>query len=264
MAAVDQQNTYITSRSKRKAGSSTDAVRQSARRPGRRPGDEVWNALTLFVWMGIAIVIVYMVMVYQNPQSFLNPFQPVAAEPTPVAQIYLPWWTETPTPAAAAGQEQDAGTPEPTSTPTPTVTPTTTPTEGPSPTATIHSAYPFILRSEPASLAGSTFFGSDHCKLTVAGQAYDLAGAPMTGITVMLTGYFKGETLYQVGLTGTALQYGQAGFEFVVADETGKSSGSIYVQLFDQALVPLSERIALDTYDDCSQNLILLHFRQVR
>jgi hypothetical protein len=36
------------------------------------------------------------------------------------------------------------------------------------------------------------------------------------------------------------------------------------VQLFDQSMAPLSERVFFDTYDDCSQNLILINFRQVR
>ncbi|MBE0696565.1 MAG: hypothetical protein IH586_06550, partial [Anaerolineaceae bacterium] len=98
----------------------------------------------------------------------------------------------------------------------------------------------------------------------VAGQTYDLQGAPMVGITVMLGGSLDGNTLYQLSLTGTALQFGQAGYEFNVAEQPTKSKASVWVQLFDQALIPLSGRIYLDTFEDCKQNLILINFRQVR
>jgi hypothetical protein len=35
------------------------------------------------------------------------------------------------------------------------------------------------------------------------------------------------------------------------------------VQLFDQAMIPLSARVYFDTTDSCDQNLILINFRQV-
>ena len=89
---------------------------------------------------------------------------------------------------------------------------------GPSPTATIKAIYPFILRNEPVAIAGDAMPDHDTCKLWVAGQTYDLQGAPMVGVTVMLGGWLDGNNLYQLSLTGTALQFGQAGYEFSVAD----------------------------------------------
>jgi hypothetical protein len=120
------------------------------------------------------------------------------------------------------------------------------------------------LRGEIKFIPGATFPDHDTCKLWVAGQAYDLQGAPMQGITVMLGGYLDRKTLSQLSLTGTALQYGQAGYEFTVADQAVKSKQAVWVALFDQAMIPLSGKIYFDTYDDCSQNLVLVNFRQVR
>ncbi len=113
-------------------------------------------------------------------------------------------------------------------------------------------------------ISGSTFPDHDECKLWVAGQAYDLQGAPMQGITVMLGGGLAGEGLYQLSLTGTALQYGPAGYEFTIADAPKNSRQSVWVALYDQAMVPLSGKIYFDTTEDCSQNLILVNFRQIR
>ncbi len=238
------------------------------RRRARRSSDLVWNVLTLLVWLGMASMVMVFLSIYFNPASPLNPFSPVP--PTLVAAVTLP--SETPSPQPTMTVElTNTPTRRPTFTPvTPTVTYTPLPTAtetvtpGPSPTATVNSIYPFILRNEPYVIAGSAMPNHDTCKLWVAGQSYDLQNAPMVGITVMLGGYLDGKNLYQLSLTGTALQFGQAGYEFVIADRPVKSKGSVWVQLFDQALMPLSKRVFFDTYDTCEQNLVLINFKQVR
>lgn len=226
--------------------------------------DLFWNVLTLLVWLGIAGMVMAFLSIYSNPNSSLNPLRPNT--PELVAVISLPIDTEVPLPPGTA-------TPAPTETPTPlpptaTFTPEPThtelPTLGPSPTATIKAVFPFILRNDPVAISGDAMPEHDTCRLWIAGQTYDLQGAPMVGITVMLGGRLGGSTLYQLSLTGTALQFGQAGYEFIVADQPVNSRESVWVQLFDQALIPLSGRIYLDTYEDCQQNLILINFKQVR
>jgi hypothetical protein len=113
-------------------------------------------------------------------------------------------------------------------------------------------------------IASSTFPDHEACKLWVAGQVYDLQGAPMTGVTVMLGGTLNYKTLTSLSLTGTALQFGPAGYEFVLADAPVKSKQAVWVMLFNQSMVPLSGKVYFDTVDDCQQNLILIKFRQVR
>lgn len=244
--------------------------RKSARAArGRGRKDLVWNVLTVFVWLGMACVAMAFAAIYANPMSLPEPLRPFP--PTLVSEVHLPTSTATPPPSSTPVPKQPTRTFTPTSTPvtptvtfTPSPTVTETPTPGPSPTPTIYSAYPFILRGEIKVIPGATFPDHDTCKLWVAGQAYDLQGAPMQGITMMLGGALDGKTLYQLSLTGTALQYGQAGFEFTVADKPVNSKQSAWVALFDQAMLPLSGKIYFDTYDDCSKNLILVNFRQVR
>jgi hypothetical protein len=226
----------------------------------------IWNVLTVLIWLGMACAVMAFASIYANPQTLPDPFRPVP--PTLVAVVQIPTQTATlppsltPQPTEPTATSTTTPTSTVTITPSPTVTETNTP--GPSPTPTIHSLYPFILRGDIKMISGSTFSDHDTCKLWVAGQAYDLQGAPMQGITVMLGGYLGGKNLYQLSLTGTALQYGQAGYEFTVTDKPQKSKQSAWVALFDQAMIPLSGRIYFDTTEDCSQNLILINFRQIR
>jgi hypothetical protein len=262
MAAIEESN------SSEAAQPRPDRVRADHRSTGSDSSDLFWNVLTLLVWLAMGVQVLAFFSIYTNPASSLNPFRP--SEPTLVQALAIP--TDTPSPEPTFGSSATptltvTSTPTPvTPTVTPTLdpTPTETATPGPSPTATIYSVYPFILRNDPVVIAGDAIPDHDTCKLWVAGQTYDLQGAPMVGITVMLGGSLGNQSLYQLSLTGTALQFGQAGYEFIVANQPVKSKGTVWVQLFDQALIPLSGRVFLDTFEDCQQNLLLINFRQVR
>lgn len=223
--------------------------------------------LTVLVWLLMACMVMGFISVYVNPGSALNLLQP-GRSPTLASFVVLPTMTASPQPSATV-EELPTATPTsipPTVTPSPTATlvPTETSTPGPTPTATIHSLYPFIQRGEIKVIDAATFPDHDACRLWVAGQAYDLQGAPMTGITVMLGGSLNYKALYQLSLTGTALQYGQAGYEFTVSDSPAASKDAVWVQLFDQAMIPLSSRVYFNTSGDCTQNLVLINFRQIR
>lgn len=231
----------------------------------REQRNTLWNALTVIVWLAMACAVMAFVSIYHNPGSPINPFR--HAQPTLVAAVVLPSPTATPRPSptsvvAATALPTDIPTTAP-ATDTPTLVPTETPLPGPSPTPTIYSVYPYILRGDVKVIPAATFPDHDTCKLWVAGQVYDLQGTPMTGVTVMLGGYLN-KTLTLLSLTGTALQYGPAGYEFTLADAPVKSKQAVWVMLFNQSMAPLSNKIYFDTVDDCQQNLILINFRQIR
>jgi hypothetical protein len=234
---------------------------------GQNRGDMTWNVLTVLVWVLMVCAIMAFISIYMKASGALNPSNSPYS-PTLVSALVIPTRTASPQPLAAEDETPTATAtlvpPTPTLTPTATPIPTETATPGPSPTPTIYSLYPFILRGEIRSIDGATFHDHEACRLWVAGQAYDLQGAPMTGITVMLGGWLDGKTISQLSLTGTALQYGQAGYEFTLAEKPADSREKVWVQLFDQAMIPLSSRVFFDTQDDCSRNLILINFRQVR
>ena len=60
-----------------------------------------------------------------------------------------------------------------------------------------------------------------------------------------------------------ALDYGEGGYEIVLQDAPIASSDAIYIQLLDQANLPLTEKIYFDTYESCDSNLIKINFEQV-
>jgi len=207
-------------------------------------------------------------LIFSNPNVPVNPFPP----PTVPVAIVLP-----------------SNTPEPPRLPptwTPTITTTPLPTETPKPptaTATIvggnflltpsatqpevQSNYAFVLKSAPAAIDASVLYPDrGDCKwMGVGGQVLDLQGRPVTGITIMLGGSVDGKLVDQTSLTGTALKYGEAGYEFTLDSQSVRATkGAYWVRLVDQQKLPLSAKVYFDTFDDCQKNLIVINFRQVR
>ena len=98
----------------------------------------------------------------------------------------------------------------------------------------------------------------------VGGQVVDMQDAPIVGMTIKLKGTLNNQTYDMTGLTGTVLQYGTAGYEFTLSNKPAVSQQSLYVQLLDQAGLPLSAKVYFDTFNDCQKNLVLITFKQVR
>ena len=235
------------------------------RRPRRRRedggGGGFWDILSILTLVGILVLILVFGLIYLNPYIAFNPFPPPAAVPT----LFIP--TGTPTQKVLPSIWTPTPTLPPTITATaapPTATVTATPTETPPPPDTpVASAYPYQLRGEPAVLAGSVIHPEEGCKLWVAGQAFDMKGAPVIGLTVQMGGFLD-KQVYLLSLTGTALQYGPGGYEFTLAEQAVASKGAVWVQLLDQSGYPVSPRVSFDTFAECDKNLILVNFKQGR
>lgn len=241
-----------------------------AKRQKQRSFDAVWNFLTLLVFLLVSAVLLVQITIYFNPYAVFNPFPPYAMPevmilPTPTeSTVLLPEvWTETPEvveivenmPEPTATQEtimQD-GTPIVELTPS---APTATPFVG---------YYSFKVQNSVNAINGAIFKPDLGCDwLGVAGQVFDLQGRPVKGIRVWLKGSLNGEQVDYLGLTLDSSPYGPSGFEFTLADAPVSSSGKLYLQLLDQAGIPISDRVYFDTFDDCEKNLILINFKQVR
>jgi hypothetical protein len=100
----------------------------------------------------------------------------------------------------------------------------------------------------------------------VGGQVLDMSGAPVVGLIVQLGGALPGVqlSLPMLSLTGVALNYGPSGYEFQLAGEPVASKKTLWLQLLDQAGLPVSDKVSFDTFKDCNRNLILINFKQVR
>ena len=145
------------------------------------------------------------------------------------------------------------GTPVPEVTPIP---PTETPFSG---------YYAFALQNDINAIESTLFRPNYGCNWAgVAGQVFDLQGRPVMGVRVWLRGTFNGEQVSYLSLTLESSPYGPSGFEFTLGDTPINSTGKLSIQLFDQANIPISERVYFDTYEDCQKNLILINFKQIR
>ncbi len=236
-----------------------------------RTSNLIWNVLTTLVLLAAVVLAGVIVSIFLNPFSGLNPFPPPTVPallqlptltPTPLV-IFEPTWTPVPslTPTATF-------TPRPTETliPTETPFPLLTPTEASTSSAPA-SSMPFVVaQGSPVAISSAAFYPELGCNwLGVAGQVLDLSGAPVaTGVVIQLSGVLGGKFLEVTSLTGVAPQYGPAGYEFFLLDRPVISNRTVWVQLLDQAGLPMSEKIYFETFDACEKNLIYINFRQVR
>ncbi len=180
--------------------------------------------------------------------------------PEPTATVTLapvePQPTLTPLPPEGGGPERPvAGITE---TPGPIVT--LPPPKTPTATATLDLPDFVVQPGSPINVQNFSHpeLGCDW--LGVAGQAFDTAGQPVRFLVVVAGGTLAGGEVNDLTVTGSAPIYGPGGYELTLAQRPLGSTGTIWIQLFDLEGKPLSERIVLDTVNDCSRNLILLNF----
>jgi len=234
---------------------------QPVRRPRRR-NDGCMNFLALLALLGIFLLGGYIAYIYLNPTSFLNPFPPPAL-PEPLV-IQTATAAPVDIPATVVPEPTDSVETEVPAEPTAALAPTNTPQPAAETPTPYMSAYPFALQSLPVRFPSSVFHSEAGCNwMGVAGQVFDLSGRPVIGLVVRLGGSLNGRVVDITTLTGGASQwYGESGYEFVIADKPVDSSSSLWIQLYDQGNIPISERIKFDTSSKCEENLVIINFKQ--
>jgi hypothetical protein len=81
-------------------------------------------------------------------------------------------------------------------------------------------------------------------------------------MTIRLEGFYNRKSKNELTVSSIAPAYGKSGYEFFLGTVPISSKGELYLQLFDQAGVPLSGKISVDTFNDCSKNLVLVRFKK--
>jgi hypothetical protein len=146
--------------------------------------------------------------------------------------------------------------------------PTWTPVFTPSPVATtaVVEDMPFALQIGSPARIQNYIRVDDGCNwMGVGGQVFNLDGDPILELTIHLVGELEGLTPFDLfALTGSSTELGPGGFLFEISDHPITSQENMWIQLDDGAGKPLSEAIYLDTSESCTENLILVNFRQVR
>jgi len=263
---------------------------------GRR-GSFIVNLLTILVLLGTCATGAATALIFVDPYTPLNPFPPPPS-PTPIQIAEVPTVKPSdtrPAPSATFTVRPILNPSTPTEPPTliPTDTPveitiTQPPVEGPTltftpsltPSVTPTATEPIPLTNTPTSRAvtptktrspfpftlqdgGPTylpnFANSAGCNwMGIAGQAFGLQGEPLIGLIVTL----QGGGLDLDSITGSKTAYGSGGYEFFLNDRVVQTTGEYKVQLLDGNGAPLSPVIPVNTFADCTKNLILVNFSQ--
>ena len=133
------------------------------------------------------------------------------------------------------------------------IVPTKTPTSTPNPFG-LHSGV-FYTTNFLYPESGCSWMG-------IAGQVFDQNGNPLNNLVISARGILDGKAVDLLGLTGMAPDYGPGGYEIKLADKVIASKGSLTIIVYDLQGKQLSDAVKLDTFNDCSQNLIITNFKK--
>ena len=188
-----------------------------------------------------------------TPHSLINPYPPATMPAMAVIQANPPVHTLTPQSEQAPATPSETAmtvftdTPFPTETPTPTSSiPTpmdTFPTAAPA--GALGSEYAYIPQSDPIALSASVLNPDrQECNwMGVGGRVLDLQGRPVVGIRVQMGGILDKKKVDANTLSGTAPNYGDSGYEFQLSDFPIASKKTLWVRLWDQSNLPLSDQM---------------------
>ncbi len=133
------------------------------------------------------------------------------------------------------------------------------------PTPEDESMFTFSIQSRPENISAGLFNTEHTCNwMGVAGQAFDLQGRPVPGITVQITSRTIGNDTKFLGMTGSALAYGEGGYEIFLTDKLIETSGEFEIRLVDQLGRGLSPKYVFNTCSDCQKNLTIINFKQIK
>jgi hypothetical protein len=226
----------------------------------------IWDMLSILVLVITLCIGAYFALIFANPLTPLNPLPPIIIPTSTATQLQLPpTWTPTVTvqPTETATLAPLITVP-PTFTPVLLVPPTKTPvpTTTPKPTSTPKAAF-----SASVNYISSTIFHPEAaCNwVGVGGTIVDTNNAPLPAMVIRLVGTFNNKPINLLTVSNASRQiYGDSGFEFVLGTVPMDSKGELYLQALDQAGLPLSDNVYINTYADCNKNLVQVRFKKNR
>lgn len=214
-----------------KSSSATAATPHRSQRRGR---NLLYNLVALLAFTGTIAAIVVYGIIWNEPQSYLNPFPP------DVRYVFV---TATPGSAPADGLTP---TPE-----TAIITPTF------EIVATVPALFPFVMRDGSVIyMANANARGCEWA--SIAGSVTDIEGRALNGYRVRVTGADLDETVF----SGAVLTFGAGGYEMPLGN--APQAGEYTVQLFSPQGAPLSEPYTVTTRTGCQENVAILNLVQSR
>jgi hypothetical protein len=230
----------------------------------------IWNFLTLMVLLSTCGLAYFFLTIFQDPYSPFNFFPPAP----------LPTLFQTSTPTSTMIQHPSTWTPTLTAMPSPSrtkaptwtflpqmVTPSITSTNSIESTETTPT---LIITPMPGSyeityVASTDFHPDSNCNwMGVAGKVLGTDGQPLPFQEIQMGGSLDGRTISLLTMSGNVSAYGTAGYELLLSDHPIASTQTLWIQLLDNTAKPLTDRIYFDTYDSCTENLVIIDFTKTR
>jgi len=240
-----------------------ESVDQPVRRPSARI--ELWDMLSILVLLATAGAAGFMAMIFLNPNLSINPLPPGNPYAPPTFTItpiqLVATWTATLTPFQTA-----TDTPRPTFTPlsSPTNFSLVPPTKTPKPTSTPKAPFSAIVNALQSDITIPHLQALGCNWQGVGGSVLDTNNSDIIAIAVRIAGFYDGKSVDITTVSGTSPDFGRSGYEFKLGTVPLASNDQLYVQLLDQAGLPLSDNIYIDTFSDCNKNLVLVRFKKNR
>lgn len=230
-----------------------------------KPNHWIWNILSIGVLAITTLMLVWFAWIFFDPETSLNPLP----QPTLPVLAVLP--SATPEVVPSATQTATA-LPSPTATITPTATsqPTIIEATPVQVTPTLkstaqNSKYSFVVQGDIEAIESALVHPAEGCNWQgISGQVFNLRGAPILYMGVQIGGRYNGRDIAELMMTGYGPDYVEYGYEYKLGDQPVDSKDTLWVRLVDQQYLPLSDKIYISTYADCTRNLVILNFKQIR
>jgi len=255
---------------------------------GRQSRSTIIYDLITVAFLALTVILIgAVVLIINDPNTPINPLPPPTIPPMAIVPTLTPSSTPTHTPTATA---TPTASPTPTDTPTPmpTATPTDTPTPTASPTSVISGLEPATVAA-PATLpplddgSGNDVSGeavtpaptrsafpftssvvryqandnAQGCQwLSIAGTVAGLDGDPLPGIAIEI----DGENYRSVVFSGSAPDWGEAGFEFELG--SAPRAATYRLRALGPTGGPVSDDLFIETGSTCQRNVAVVEFVQ--
>lgn len=241
------------------------------RKPKRTLRGLILNLGAFYFLASTFCLVGFFVYTFLEPNNPYNPFPPATRVsnggiptitlPPSQTPIQIPTQTST---ATVTSTSTDTATPTITSTPTLTTQlPTTTEVviTTLTPTATSEGRMHFVPQT------GTPVYSShpNGCDgIYLVGNVIDITGSPLIHMTVDAGGSLGGATIDpEPSDSGSHPEFSASGWQIKISDTLIESTNSVYLALYTVAFDdPVSDLIFVDTFNDCSKNMIMVNFTQ--